>query len=78
MKVRDFAFTINNKKAKISGTTSSSGQVVYSKKINKSLNMKMKNIGDQIDFNTEVTSSACTSMQKFMVLGPTAWTLHTE
>ena len=31
MKVRDFAFIINNKKAKISGSTPSNGQVVQSK-----------------------------------------------
>ena len=70
MKVRDFAVIIKSMKAEIFGSTPSNGQVVYSKNKTKNVTLKRKRtLLMKSNFNTEVTSSVCTSMPKCMVLG---------
>ena len=50
MKIREFTFIINNKKAEIFDLTPFNCQVVYSIE-SKSLTLRMaKNIGDQLEF----------------------------
>ena len=46
---RELFFIINNKQVIIFGPKSSNGHVVYSKQNNKSVTLKMEDIGDQLE-----------------------------